>query len=136
MKKILSIFSIFFLIAVSTTAQTTQTPADPAEQRQKGRDKMREKAKDYQKAQKELSLNAEQKQKMKELRQQTQTKLKAVRSDASLSKEQKREQAKNIMAESDSSIKSILTPEQYAQWTEMKNDRREEGGKKNKKSKS
>lgn len=127
MKKIILMFSAMFLFAFAALAQTPQTTTDPAEQKQNGRDKMR--AHNGKKAANNLGLNAEQKQKMKELNAQHQGKLKALKSDASLTKEQKREKARAIMSEHDNATKSILTAEQSVKWAEMKEQRKARGGK-------
>ncbi len=127
MKKIILMFSTLCLFTLSVVAQTPQASTDPVEKKQKGKDKMT--ARHHHEGMKSLGLNAEQKQKMKEIRTQNQGKLKAIKSDASLTKEQKRTQAHAIMTEQDNAVKNILTAEQNAKWGDMKKQRKAHGSK-------
>lgn len=64
----------------------------------------------------ELNLDEKQKTQMKELNQETRIKMQAIRDNASLSTEQKKERAQEIMKETQVKRRSILTPEQQAKW--------------------
>lgn len=81
--------------------------------------------KKMQKAAKELDLTPEQKTKMKEIGQSFKGKMMAIKSDASLSKEQKRTQILEVMKSHEADLKALLSPEQFAKWQEMKAARRD-----------
>jgi periplasmic protein CpxP/Spy len=124
MKRFAFLFALLFALTFTVNAQTTTTESTPTAEkhRGKGKDKMKEKA---QSAAKELNLNDEQKSKMKTIASNYKSKLQAVRTDNSLSKEQKRAQLKEINAANDAEIKTVLSPEQYTQWADLKKNRQE-----------
>jgi Spy/CpxP family protein refolding chaperone len=76
----------------------------------------------------ELGLNADQKAKWEALMKSQAEKMKAIHDDASLTQEQKREKAKALREDNDKQMKQILTPEQYAKWEKMRQERREHPG--------
>ena len=68
----------------------------------------------------QLNLTPEQKVKLLPVLEQEAPKLKAVKENTSLTGMQKLQQIRAIHEESDPKIKSILTPEQYTKWQEMR----------------
>jgi periplasmic protein CpxP/Spy len=68
----------------------------------------------------QLNLTPEQKVRLLPVLEQEAPKLKAVKENTSLPPMQKLQQIRAIHAESDPKIKSILTPDQYTKWEEMR----------------
>jgi Spy/CpxP family protein refolding chaperone len=77
---------------------------------------------------KELGLNDDQKAKLKTLLTDQQTKMRSLRDDTSLSQEDKRAKAKEIRDATQTQLKEILTPEQFAKWQEHMKRNRPPGG--------
>jgi Spy/CpxP family protein refolding chaperone len=74
----------------------------------------------------ELGLNADQKAKWEAQMKSQAEKMKAIHNDASLTKEQKSEKMKALREENEKQLKQIFTPEQYAKWEKMRDERRGE----------
>jgi periplasmic protein CpxP/Spy len=86
-------------------------------------------------AAKDLGLTADQKAKMKEIGQSLKGKMMAIKSDATLTKDQKKAQLGEVAKSHESEVKALLSPEQFTKWEAMKKERKGHGGKKgNKKS--
>ncbi len=69
---------------------------------------------------KRLDLTDAQKQQLKSQRESTKSALKALRADASLTKEQKREKARELVATARTNFRNALTPEQQAKLDQMR----------------
>ncbi len=96
--KVLQFLMVFMLIGAVSQAQTTDTTG----KRKMNRWDM------YQ----ELNLTKNQKAKVKEVMKQQKTEIDSVRSNASLTREQQREQMGTIRKKYNEKIETILTPEQ------------------------
>lgn len=114
MKKILLAFSMMVAVMISATAQ--EAPAKPQNREGRGKE-MKIKAKQIKE---ELNLNERQVAEIKELRQWHKGTMQSIRSNASLSKEQKKQQVQDSNAKREEKIKSILSPEQYQKWQTIK----------------
>jgi len=66
-----------------------------------------------------LNLTDDQKPKFQEIMKGAMDKRKALRDDSSLTPEDKRTKMKAIQADTDTQLKALLTPDQYAKWQEM-----------------
>ncbi|HTL55142.1 MAG TPA: Spy/CpxP family protein refolding chaperone [Candidatus Limnocylindrales bacterium] len=68
----------------------------------------------------ELNLTPEQKTKVTALFEQESKKRQELRADTTLSREEKREKGRAMMAEQEKKLKAILTPEQTEKWQKMR----------------
>jgi Spy/CpxP family protein refolding chaperone len=100
-----------------------QTPAPTAQHAGQGRDRMKKVAE-------ELGLTEDQKAKIKPIMQAQREKMQAVRANTSLAPEAMRAQMKQIMQDTQSQIRPILTADQIKKWDAMRaaaKERRQEG---------
>jgi Spy/CpxP family protein refolding chaperone len=67
-----------------------------------------------------LGLTAEQKSQLKTVRQSTAAALKAIRADGSLTPDQKKTKARDILAASRTQMRSVLTPEQQQKFQHLR----------------
>jgi periplasmic protein CpxP/Spy len=77
-----------------------------------------------QKLSQELNLTADQQAKMKPIFQQARAQGKTIHQDASLTKEQKMAKMKELHQTTMAQMNEILTPEQQAQWKQLREQRR------------
>jgi len=77
----------------------------------------------------DLNLTPDQQAKIKPILMDRHTKVKAIRDDASLSKQQKKEQLKEIGQTTDGQIKAILTPDQQTKFDMIKGEMKANHGK-------
>jgi Spy/CpxP family protein refolding chaperone len=126
MKKVAILFVFMCAFIANTFAQTDAVPApiQSAKMEKKERKaKMKQAAND-------LGLTSEQKVKMKEIGQSLKGKMMAIKSDASLTKDQKKAQIGDVAKQHQADLKAVLSPEQFTKWEEMKKARRaSKGGK-------
>lgn len=120
MKKLAMLFAFILVFAANTFAQTDAVAAPLTSEKMSKADR---KAKMKQHAD-ELGLSAEQKTKMKEIGQSFKGKMKAIKSDASLSKDQKKMQAGEVSKQHQADVKALLSPEQFTKWEEITKERR------------
>jgi periplasmic protein CpxP/Spy len=136
MKKLAIVFALMFAMVANTFAQADATPAPLSDAKTSKVDRKANKAdKADRKANRggaadELGLSADQKAKMKELGQSLKGKIKAIKTDASLSKDQKKMQIGEVAKSHQTELKGILTPEQFTKFTEMKKARKASKGQK------
>lgn len=117
--------------AVLTPAQREQFKQQRQEWKEKGKQRKGQgfgkKGGDFGKQaaffKKELNLTADQETKLKSIFQEFRTKAQAVRTNASLSKEQKRIQFQALASQYMAQGKAVLTPEQAQKFTELKGKR-------------
>jgi Spy/CpxP family protein refolding chaperone len=136
MKKLAIVFAFMFAVVANTFAQADATPAPlqdattskvdrKANKMGKGDRKAKMKG-----AADDLGLSADQKAKMKEIGQSFKGKMKAIKTDASLSKDQKKAQIGEVAKSHETELKAIMTPEQFTKFTEMKKARKANKGSK------
>ena len=114
MKKMVLAFSMLFAVMMAATAQ--EAPTKP--QRGEGRGKeMKINAKQIKEA---LNLSERQVAEIKELRQWHKGTMQSIRTNAALSKAQKKQQVQETNTKRNEKIKSILSPEQYQKWEGIK----------------
>jgi Spy/CpxP family protein refolding chaperone len=77
------------------------------------------------KLQKELGLTDDQKNQIKTIQQQAREQTRAVREDTSLTREQKAEKIREINRNTNTQVRSVLTPEQYERYQRRARERRE-----------
>lgn len=119
------------LSAVNVHAQApvqppAQTPA--CESAKGGCDKGAKGKELVEKLKTDLALTDDQASKVQETLMEQREKMKGMKNDATLTKEQKKEQMKAGRAEVNAKISAILTPEQKTKWDAMKKDRPAKGG--------
>jgi periplasmic protein CpxP/Spy len=133
MKKLAIVFAFMFALVANTFAQADATPAPLKSEKESKADrkagKSERKAK-MKKAGDDLGLTSDQKAKMKELGQSLKGKMKAIKTDASLSKDQKKAQIGEVAKSHETELKAIMTPEQFTKYTEMKKARKANKGQK------
>ena len=76
---------------------------------------------------KQLNLTDQQKTQIKSMREATHQQLQALRNDTSLTPEQKRERARQLMEQSQAQFQSVLTPEQQQQLKDMRAQAQQRG---------
>ncbi len=134
MKKVAMLFAFVLAFAANTFAQADAVAAPLATEKMSKQDR---KAKMKQAAD-DLGLSAEQKTKMKEIGQSLKGKMKAIKSDAALTKDQKKVQAGEAAKQHEADVKAVLSAEQFTKWeaeakerrAKMKALRGQKGGKK------
>ena len=134
MKKVAMLFVFILAFVANTFAQTDAVAAPLTTEKMSKQDR---KAKMKQHAD-ELGLSAEQKTKMKEIGQSFKGKMKAIKSDAALTKDQKKVQAGEVAKQHEADVKALLSAEQFTKWqvkakerrAKMKEFRGKKGGKK------
>ena len=67
---------------------------------------------------------------MKDIAQSFKGKMKAIKTDASLSKEQRKMQIGEVAKSHQTELKAVMTPEQFTKYTEMKKARKANKGQK------
>jgi periplasmic protein CpxP/Spy len=120
MKKVAILVAFMFGFVANTFAQNDAVAA-PLATEKVGKNDRKAKMK---KAAKELDLSAEQKAKMKEIGQSLKGKMMAIKSDASLTKDQKKIQIGEVVKQHQADVKAVLSAEQFAKWEQMKQARR------------
>jgi periplasmic protein CpxP/Spy len=120
MKKVAVLFVLLFAFVANTFAQTDAVAA-PLKSEKMSKSDRKAKAKQ---AADDLGLSADQKAKMKEIGQSLKGKMKAIKSDASLTKDQKKVQTGEVAKQHEADIKAILSPEQFTKWDAMAKERR------------
>jgi periplasmic protein CpxP/Spy len=132
MKKVVILMAFMFALVANTFAQNDAVAA-PLKSEISSKSERKAKMK---MAGKELGLTADQKAKMKEVGQSLKGKMMAIKSDATLTKDQKKTQIGEVAKSHETEIKAILSPEQFTKWEAMKKERRGQmkgkGGKKGK----
>ena len=68
---------------------------------------------------KELNLTEDQKPKFQEILKGAQEKRKALRADASLTPEERKAKVRTIQEDTNTQLKALLTPDQFAKWLEL-----------------
>jgi Spy/CpxP family protein refolding chaperone len=113
-QKIITVLALGGFLAFSPTsrAQDTNAPTPPAS----GAPANHVRGGNYVK---QLDLTADQQPKFKTALESMMQQTKAVRQDTSLTPEDKRAKLKAIREQTNESLKSILTPEQYEKWLKM-----------------
>ena len=110
-------------------APASPAPSTPAHHGEKGKGEHGEAP--LERLTKALDLTGDQKTKIKSIFEERRENVKAVREDATLSDEQKKEKAKEIIQSSTGKIKALLTPEQQTKFEkvmeEMKSRRKPPG---------
>ena len=79
---------------------------------------------------KELDLTAVQVESMKNINEKYKSQMKTIKDDASLTKEQKREQMKPLRAAKEAEVKAVLTEDQFAKLQEMNKNKKSKKGRK------
>ena len=120
MKKVAMLFAFILAFAANTFAQADAVAAPLASEKMSKQDR---KAKMKQAAD-DLGLSAEQKTKMKEIGQSLKGKMKAIKSDASLTKDQKRAQVGEAAKQHQADVKAVLSAEQFTKWEAKAKERR------------
>lgn len=72
-----------------------------------------------------LNLTADQQAKLKPIFQQTREQARGIRNDTSLAPDQKKAKMKELHENTMAQVNGILTPEQQAQWKQMREERRQ-----------
>ncbi|MDZ7880079.1 MAG: hypothetical protein U5L45_20545 [Saprospiraceae bacterium] len=73
----------------------------------------------------DLGLTSDQKAKMKDIAQSFKGKMKAIKTDASLSRDQKKTQMGEVAKSHEAELKAVMTPEQFTKYSEMKKARQD-----------
>jgi periplasmic protein CpxP/Spy len=124
MKKVAILFAVMLAFVANTFAQNDAVAA-PLKSEISSKSERKAKMK---RTTKELGLTADQKTKMKEMGQSLKGKMMAIKTDATLSKDQKKMQIGEVAKSHEVEIKGILTPEQFTKWEAMKKERRANRG--------
>ncbi len=122
MKKVAILVAFMCAFIAPTFAQNDAVAAPLTNEKVVGKSDRRANLKQ---ASKELNLSAEQKTKMKEIGQSFKGKMMAIKSDAALSKDQRKIQVGEVAKGHEAEIKAVLSPEQFTKWQEMKSIRRD-----------
>lgn len=122
-----SILTILVLLAAGLTfAQTSQEPQAPTPDKHVGMHHNGESADQHlQMLSEKLNLTDDQKAKLRPILQDQMQQMKAAREDSSLSQEQKRAKMKSIHESLHEQINAVLTPEQQAKFTQMRQEQME-----------
>ncbi len=121
MKKVAILFAFMCAFVANTFAQNDAAPAPLKTEKESKADRKANRKQ----AANDLGLTADQKAKMKEIGQSVKGKMMAIKSDASLTKDQKKAQIGEVAKSHESEVKALLSPEQYTKWETMKKERRE-----------
>jgi Spy/CpxP family protein refolding chaperone len=114
-------------LVLCTTLHSSALLAEPGKSPKPGVpphhvDKMKDRREEMKKA---LGLTEEQLAKLDVIKEESRAEMQKLRADQSLSREEKREQVREIREAADVKIKGILTPEQQAKFEEFKKKRME-----------
>ena len=117
MKKVMLLASFVCALSFMATAQTATAPAapqSPAKMKEHGT-----------KLVDELGLSPVQATQFKAIEKDANTQAKAIRQDSTLAKADKHAKEKANREAADSKIKALLSPDQYAKWTAIKEEKKE-----------
>ena len=130
MKKVAILFAFMCAFVANTFAQNDAVAAPLKTDIMSKADRKANKKQ----AAKDLGLTADQKAKMKEIGQSLKGKMMAIKSDATLTKDQKKTQLGEVAKSHQTEVKALLSPEQFTKWEAMKKEHRgkmkQHGGKK------
>ncbi|HTZ22073.1 MAG TPA: hypothetical protein VMC06_14400 [Opitutaceae bacterium] len=118
--KILVTLALAGVVVMSPVVRAADTPApsQPANAARGGAIREHMKA-----VAKELGLTDQQQQQLKPVLKAEAEKLKALRADQSLSRQEKRDKMKALREENVAQMKSVLTPDQFAKWQKLRQER-------------
>ena len=123
MKKSNEVLLLAALIAaalVVPSLSAEEPAAGKPDRRERWQERREEVRDNLQKMAEELGLTAEQKTQIKAIHEGNRGKLQAIRDDASLSQDQKREQAKALRQSTQAKVDALLTPEQRVKAKELR----------------
>ena len=127
MKRVIVLFALIAAFSATSFAQTDAqaAPNKPKMEKHKGGGKGGKHAGAGMDMKKQLNLTAEQETKMKTIGGTYRGKMKAIKSDNTLNKDQKKAQFAELQKAHDAEIKGVLNGDQYAKFTDLKKQRRD-----------
>jgi periplasmic protein CpxP/Spy len=119
--RLLGVLTLAGVVGLSPTVRAAESSAtaQPAQNERRAAIRVRMQA-----VAKELGLTDEQKQKLKPIIQGQWEKMRALRDDQSLARPAKFEKFKALREEMAAQMKGVLTPDQFAQWQNIRQERR------------
>lgn len=128
MKKVMILFAAILAFTAASFAQTTDiqtAPNNAKMEKMHGKKGGHHMKGAHTNMKKELNLSADQEKRMKDIGNTYKGKFQAIRTDNELNKEQKRTKIQELQKSHDAEIKGVLSADQYAKFTDLKQQRRD-----------